>query len=77
MVIIVKGYASFGRFTVQLEPGGKVTVPDSTTVTDMMGRLKIPEDIRVITMINGRHCTPDHPLRQGDKLLFFPPLEGG
>jgi hypothetical protein len=39
MVIIVKGYASFGRFTAQLEPGGRY--------------------------------------RQGDKLLFFPPLEGG
>ena len=77
MIIKIRGYASLKRFTEHLKPEGRLSVPDNATVADVLNRLAVPEDIKVITMINGRHCDLDHILRPEDKLVFFPPLEGG
>jgi len=77
MVIKTIGYASLKKFTEHLNSDGKLSVPDSATVGEVLRKLAVPENIKVITMINGRHRTPDHPLEEGDKLVFFPPLEGG
>jgi molybdopterin converting factor small subunit len=52
-------------------------VPDGTTVAEVLKKLAVPADVKVVTMINGRHCALDQPLEEGDKLVFFPPLEGG
>lgn len=77
MVIKTIGYASLKRFTEHLNPKGDLSVPDGTTVMDVLKRLAVPIDVKVVTMINGRHCALDQPLGEGDKLVFFPPLEGG
>jgi len=77
MIINVKGYASLKQFTAHLSPRGKLTVPDNATVASVLEKLQVPSDSEVITMINGRHCTLNHILRSGDKLVFFAPLEGG
>ena len=77
MFINVKGYASLKQFTADLSTRGTLTVPDNATVAYVLVKLHVPSDSKVITMINGRHCTLNHILRSGDKLVFFPPLEGG
>lgn len=77
MIINVRGYASLKQFTAHLSPRGALTVPDNATVASVLEKLQVPSDSEVITMINGRHCTLNHILRSGDKLVFFPPLEGG
>jgi len=77
MIINVRGYASLKQFTAHLSPRGTLTVPDNATVASVLEKLQVPSDSEVITMINGRHCIVNHILRPGDKLVFFPPLEGG
>ncbi|MCF8127513.1 MAG: MoaD/ThiS family protein [Deltaproteobacteria bacterium] len=77
MVIKTIGYASLRQFTENLNSEGRLSIPDKTTVAHVLKKLGIPQNVKVITMINGRHCTPDQPLVEGDKLVFFPPLEGG
>ena len=77
MIINVRGYASLKQFTAHLLAGGTLTVPDNATVASVLENLQVPSDSEVITMINGRHCIVNHILRPGDKLVFFPPLEGG
>ncbi len=77
MVIKARGYASLKRFTQQLTPDGSLSVPDSSTVMDVLRKLALPEDTKAITLINGRHCKKEQVLREGDTLVFFPPLEGG
>jgi sulfur carrier protein ThiS len=77
MIISVKGYASLKQFTAHLSTGGTLTVTDNATVASVLEKLQVPSDSKVITMINGRHCTLNHILRPRDKLVFFPPLEGG
>jgi sulfur carrier protein ThiS len=77
MIISVKGYALLKQFTAHLPTRGTLTVPDNATVASVLEKLQVPSDSEVITMINGRHCTLYHVLRPGDKLVFFPPLEGG
>ena len=77
MIISVKGYALLKQFTAHLPTRGTLTVPDNATVASVLEKLQVPSDSEVITMINGRHCTMNHVLRPGDKLVFFPPLEGG
>lgn len=77
MIVNVKGYASLKRFTAHLAPHGDLTVPEDATVASVLEKLQAPMDSKVVAMINGRHCTLDHILEPGDKLVFFPPLEGG
>ena len=77
MIIKIKGYVTLKQYTEHLEPEGRLSVPDNATVADVLHRLAVPEDIKVITMINGRHCDLDHIIHSEDKLVFFPPLEGG
>ena len=77
MIVNAKGYASLKQFTTHLSGRGTLAVSDNATVASVLEKLQVPSDSKVITMINGRHCTPDHILSPGDKLVFFPPLEGG
>ena len=77
MVIETVGYASLKRFTQHLKPKHSLWVPNNTTVAEVLERLRIPSNFKVVTMINGRHCSLDQRLDEGDKLVFFPPLEGG
>ncbi len=77
MIIEAKGYASLKRFTAHLSTGGTLRVPDDSTVGSVLKKLQVPSDFMVVTMINGRHGTLDQRLEPGDKLVFFPPLEGG
>jgi len=77
MIINAKGYASLKQFTAHLSTMGTLTVPDNAIVASVLKKLQVPSDSTIITMVNGRHCTVNHILRPWDKLVFFPPLEGG
>ena len=48
-----------------------------TRVQDILSRLKIPEEIPKIILINGVHGKKDQALKEGDVLSIFPPVAGG
>ena len=79
MVIEVKLFATLRdylpkgseRFSCKLEIDG------TTRIGDILSRLKIPEDIPKIILINGIHGKEDQVLKEGDVLSIFPPVAGG
>jgi sulfur carrier protein len=60
-----------GRFSCKMEVGG------STRVQDVLSRLKIPEEIPKIILVNGVHGKKEQILKDGDILSIFPPVAGG
>jgi molybdopterin converting factor small subunit len=55
----------------------KMAVDDHTRVKDILERLKIPEEIPKIILINGVHGKKEQPLKDGDVVSIFPPVAGG
>ncbi len=59
------------RFSCRLEIDGR------TTVQDILTRLKIPEEIPKIILVNGIHGKKEQVLKEGDVVSIFPPVAGG
>ena len=55
----------------------KMEVDEHTRVQDILERLKIPEEIPKIILINGVHGKKEQPLKDGDVVSIFPPVAGG
>jgi sulfur carrier protein len=55
----------------------KMGIDSSTRVQDILLRLKIPEKIPKIILINGVHGKKEQVLKEGDVLSIFPPVAGG
>lgn len=60
-----------GQFSCKMEVDG------STRVQDILLRLKMPEQIPKIILINGVHGKREQALKEGDVLSIFPPVAGG
>ena len=79
MKVVVKLFANFREYlpagsekyscTLELEEG--------TTVGQVLERLKIPESVPLIPLVNGIHGKTEDPLQPGDVLSVFPPVAGG
>jgi sulfur carrier protein len=59
------------RFSCRMEIDGK------TRVLDILLKLKIPEEMPKIILVNGVHGKKDQVLNDGDVLSVFPPVAGG
>ena len=55
----------------------KIEVDDQTRVQDILSRLKIPDEIPKIILVNGIHGKKEQMLKEGDVLSVFPPVAGG
>jgi thiamine biosynthesis protein ThiS len=58
-----------------------LVVDDSTTITDVLASLKVPEEECHLVLVNGVFIAPserpDHQLTEGDALAVWPPVAGG
>ncbi len=55
----------------------KMEIDHLTRVQDVLTRLKIPEDMPKIILVNGIHGKKEQVLKEGDVLSVFPPVAGG
>ena len=55
----------------------KVEIDSADTVRDVLEKLKIPETMPKIVLVNGVHSNLDRVLKLGDVLSVFPPVAGG
>ncbi len=55
----------------------KMEVDGHTRVQDVLLKLKIPEEMPKIILVNGIHGKNDQILKDGDVLSVFPPVAGG
>jgi len=79
MKIEIKLLGHFGEF---LPPGSekhscRLELEEVTTVGEALERLKIPNSIPMIILVNGIHRTLENLLKPGDVLSVFPPVAGG
>jgi molybdopterin converting factor small subunit len=79
MRIEVKLFANFREF---LPPGSEkyscwLDLEEGGTVSQALEKLKIPDSIPMITLVNGLHRNFEDSLHPGDVLSVFPPVAGG
>ena len=77
MEIRVKGYASMGTYTSHLDRENIIEIAEGSTVGDLFRLLGVPEGLKKVVIVNGRHQTDACVLAPDDLVAFFPPLEGG
>jgi sulfur-carrier protein len=59
------------RFSCKMEVNG------DTRIQDILLKLKVPDDIPKIILVNGIHGKLEQVLKEGDVLSIFPPVAGG
>jgi molybdopterin synthase sulfur carrier subunit len=55
----------------------RVEADEKTRIRDILAKLKIPEEIPKIILVNGIHAKKDQSLKAGDVVSVFPPVAGG
>ena len=74
MKITVKLFATLRDFGPDIE---EKSVPEHSTIEAVIDSLNLPEDIPLLTIVNGVHTDRQKELREGDVLALFPPVGGG
>jgi sulfur carrier protein len=52
-------------------------IDGQTRIHDILSKLKIPDEIPMIILVNGVHGKKEQILKDGDVLSVFPPVAGG
>ena len=74
MNVTIRLFASLRQFG----PDEQVaTLPEGTSIDDVIQTLHIPGTIRLLRIVNGEHRQADHVLKDKDELALFPPIAGG
>ncbi len=79
MEVKVKLFATLRDFLPENSDGKscQMEIDETTTIAQIITKLKIPEEIPKIILVNGLSGTIDQPLKEGDELSIFPPVAGG
>lgn len=79
MKVEVKLFANFREYLPQGSEGYGCTleIEEGTTVRQVLKRLKIPDSLPMITLVNGIHRRFEDELEPADVLSVFPPVAGG
>jgi len=79
MRVNVRTYATLCRYIPGVSAGIPIEIelPDGTSVSDLIERLKIPSREVKIAFVNGRTQSLDWLLESGDEMGIFPPIGGG
>ncbi|MHC4241816.1 MAG: MoaD/ThiS family protein [Planctomycetota bacterium] len=75
MVVEVKLFATFreGRFNER-----ELELPEESSLSDLLKRLKIPEKDAKVLIVNGLAVSAvEHKLSNRDVVAIFPPIAGG
>jgi molybdopterin converting factor small subunit len=65
----------------QYSPNGndvfEYEVPDGARVTDLVSKLRIPNDLASVIIVGDQNTDSSHALKEGDRVILIPPLAGG
>jgi sulfur carrier protein ThiS len=53
------------------------SLDEGATIRDLLREIKVPEQFRVLAMVNGVMAGPDNALKDGDEITLFSPVGGG
>lgn len=74
MKITVKLFATLRDFGPKIQ---EMSVSENSTIEKAVKSLNLPEEIPLLTIVNGVHTDPKEKLKEGDVLALFPPVGGG
>ena len=74
MKITIKLFATLRDFGPDIQ---EMSVSENSTIEKVVKSLNLPEDIPLLTIVNGVHTDPKEVLKTGDVLALFPPVGGG
>ena len=77
MNVQVNLYANLRQYSPAKEASFTLKLASGSTVSHLIKTLNIPQSVKMVILINGRHAGADTPLSPGDKIILFPPMEGG
>ena len=81
MKINIKLYATLRQYlpnAAELTNAEGIDVDEGTTVAQILERLSLPDNLRVLALVNGVHCKEkDAALKDRDSLLIYPLMSGG
>lgn len=74
-----KLYATLQRYNPEVAAGEsfEMTLPESSSIGDLIEKLNIREREVKITYVNGRARSEMYRLQDGDEVGIFPPVGGG
>ena len=74
MVVEVRLFADFrkDRFNER-----ELELPEGSSLSDLLGHLKIPEKDAKNLIVNGQAVSAEHELSHHDVVAIFPPIAGG
>jgi sulfur carrier protein ThiS len=77
MRISVRLFLHLKKYIPTGDGTGDVDVPNGATVEAVLDQLGVPREMKKIILADGRHAVPSQPLREGQTLTVYPPLDGG
>jgi molybdopterin converting factor small subunit len=77
MKIQISLYANFRQYAPGSAESFELDLAVGATVKTLIDRLKIPEVLKMVILINGRKADTETRLAEEDKITIFPPIEGG
>jgi molybdopterin synthase sulfur carrier subunit len=79
MRVKVRLFATLVKYVPGTKPGIPFDsdLPDGSSISDLIERLKLPKEYVNITFINGRIQPIDFHLTNGDRVGIFPLIGGG
>jgi len=55
----------------------QMEIDATTTIEQIITKLKVPDEIPKIILVNGLQGSMDQTLKEGDAVSIFPPIAGG
>jgi molybdopterin converting factor small subunit len=77
MQVEVQLYANLRKYAPEKDPLLLLDLDDGARVSDILRTLRIGEDVELVLLVNGRPGKKDGVLRDGDRIVMFPPVAGG
>jgi len=79
MNVTVKLFATLRDYLPERSDNGvcMLSLSEGETVKDVLRHLRVPEDIKLVLLLNSRHADYETELAEGDVLSVFPPIAGG
>ncbi len=77
MIVRVKSFTGMRRFAPADRTEFDIEIDAGASVASLLALLEVPPDIQPIVAVNGARAGTSSPLRTGDTIVLFTPVEGG
>lgn len=77
MKIEVQLYATLRAYGPSKEATSMLDVHVNCTIQELFEMLMIPDNVESIVLVNGRPAAGESRLKEGDRIVLFPPAAGG